>query len=216
MLELTPLRSRHLTSNFAPLSRPPVAAPTPDLSSLSLDTYVGATRMTTPATVIPAPTAALPPAQWQAAAAAAAPAAAEATGPAWDLRWQTDAADHMGDPIASMAYTPAVTGLPGGDGHAGWLFTASRGLLQLWECSRGGSHEEPGLTMMHSQAIDYFPVCMEVERGSAALLAGCLGRGGDEWVALHSLDVQALLVRSAHPHITPRTSNWPQPLASTA
>jgi hypothetical protein len=45
-----------------------------------------------------------------------------------------------------MAYAPSFEGLPGGDGHAGWLVTASAGLLNLWECSASGGRGEASLT----------------------------------------------------------------------
>ena len=60
--------------------------------------------------------------------------------------WRTDASDHGGDAISAMAYSPSFQGLPGGDGHAGWLVSASRGLLNLWECSASGGRGEASLT----------------------------------------------------------------------
>ncbi len=60
--------------------------------------------------------------------------------------WRTDAGDHGGDAVTAMAYAPSFEGLPGGDGHAGWLVTASAGLLNLWECSASGGRGEASLT----------------------------------------------------------------------
>lgn len=60
--------------------------------------------------------------------------------------WRTDAADHSGDAVTAMAYARSYEGLPGGDGHAGWLVSASRGLLNLWECSASGGRGEASLT----------------------------------------------------------------------
>jgi hypothetical protein len=34
--------------------------------------------------------------------------------------------------LCLQAYVPQIAGLPGGDGHAGWLISGSRGLLNLW------------------------------------------------------------------------------------
>jgi hypothetical protein len=59
--------------------------------------------------------------------------------------WSTDVADHSGDAVSAMVYVPALPGLPGGDGHAGWLISASHQLLNLWEGSASGGQGEPSL-----------------------------------------------------------------------
>lgn len=43
----------------------------------------------------------------------------------WQVTWTTDAVDHDGAPITDMAFASALKGLPGGDGHGGWLISAS-------------------------------------------------------------------------------------------
>ncbi len=43
----------------------------------------------------------------------------------WQVTWTTDAVDHDGQAVTAMAFALALKGLPGGDGHGGWLITAS-------------------------------------------------------------------------------------------
>lgn len=43
----------------------------------------------------------------------------------WEVTWTTDAMDHDGAPITDVAFAPALKGLPGGDGHGGWLISVS-------------------------------------------------------------------------------------------
>jgi hypothetical protein len=86
----------------------------------------------------PAPAAPPPPAP---AAAYSAPAYAEYTNDAtpasaaepsmgaWDLVWAIDPEDRARDAVTAAAWAPALPGLPGGDGHAGWLVTGSCGLV---------------------------------------------------------------------------------------
>ncbi|PRW60909.1 WD40 repeat [Chlorella sorokiniana] len=134
------------------------------------------------------------------AAAAAAPMAAAAAAP---LCWTTDAADHNGDPVTSMAYLPQVAGLPGGEGHAGWLVSSSRGLLNLWEASPSGGRGEAALMCMHSQGTDYTTVCLDGERSTRMLLGASMDRSGNEWVSASSLEVETLLApkgRCPMPH----------------
>lgn len=103
-----------------------------------------------------------------------------------------------------MAYVPQIAGLPGGDGHAGWLISSSRGLLNLWEASpSGGRGGEPALMCMHSQGTDYTSVCLDTERSSRMLLSASVDRSGGEWLTAHSLEVDSLLApkgRCPMPH----------------
>jgi hypothetical protein len=46
--------------------------------------------------------------------------------------------------VAAVAYAKSMPGLPGGDGHSGWLVTSSKGVLNLWETSRA----VPGETVL--------------------------------------------------------------------
>ena len=66
-------------------------------------------------------------------------------GARWQVGWRTDGGDHGGHPVSALAYAPRIAGLPGGDGHAGWLVSASRQLLNLWECSASAGKGEPSL-----------------------------------------------------------------------
>ncbi|KAL4856499.1 hypothetical protein ACK3TF_002982 [Chlorella vulgaris] len=155
------------------------------------------------------PAAAAPPNQFQQPAAAPAAAVVSTAartggGLAWQLCWTTDAAEHSSEAISSMAYVPQIAGLPGGDGHAGWLISGSRGLLNLWEASpSGGRGGEASLMCMHSQGTDYSSACLDAERGTAMLLSASVDRSGGEWVTCHSLEVESLLApkgRCPMPH----------------
>ena len=55
----------------------------------------------------------------------------------WKECWRTGADEHSNDAVQAMAYAPLLDGLPGGDGHGGWLVSASKNLLNLWECNAG-------------------------------------------------------------------------------
>ena len=41
------------------------------------------------------------------------------------MTWATEAADHDGGAVTALAYATSLKGLPGGDGHGGWLVSAS-------------------------------------------------------------------------------------------
>ena len=43
----------------------------------------------------------------------------------WQVLWTTEPSDHENAAITALAYAPALSGLPGGDGHGGWLVSAS-------------------------------------------------------------------------------------------
>ena len=66
-------------------------------------------------------------------------------GSKWQVGWRTDSSDHGGHAVTALAYAPVLAGLPGGDGHTGWLISASRQLLNLWETSASGGKGEPSL-----------------------------------------------------------------------
>lgn len=102
-----------------------------------------------------------------------------------------------------MVYVPQIAGLPGGEGHAGWLISSSRGLLNLWEASPSGGRGEPALMCMHSQGTDYTIVCMDADRSSRMLVGASQDRAGGEWLTCHSLEVESLLApkgRCPMPH----------------
>jgi hypothetical protein len=56
----------------------------------------------------------------------------------WKRCWVTAAEEHNRHPVTAMLYSSSYQGLAGGDGHAGWLVSASNRLLNLWECNAGG------------------------------------------------------------------------------
>ncbi|PSC73489.1 WD40 repeat [Micractinium conductrix] len=97
-----------------------------------------------------------------------------------------------------MHYVPQIAGLPGGSGHAGWLISAGRGLLNLWEASpSGGRSGEPALLCMHSQGTTFTSVCLDADRGSQMLLGASVESSGAECVTASSLDVESLLAPKA-------------------
>ena len=64
----------------------------------------------------------------------------------WHAVWGTDAEDHLKEPVLALAFAESLEGLPGGDaGHAGWLISSSRGILNLWECTPGSASGDPAL-----------------------------------------------------------------------
>jgi hypothetical protein len=62
----------------------------------------------------------------------------------WQQAYATELEDHNGQVVSAVAYAKALQGLPGGDGHAGWLVTSSKGMINLWETSRA----VPGETVL--------------------------------------------------------------------
>ena len=114
-----------------------------------------------------------------------APAAPRAVAPepdwAWRLVFSADAAEHNGEAVAAVLWRASVPDLPGGDGHAGWLVSAGRGVLNLWECSAsGGRGGEPSVMLMHAQLTAGLTAhSLAADEGSATLLAACAdGKGG--------------------------------------
>jgi hypothetical protein len=76
-----------------------------------------------------------------------------------------------------------------GNALAGWLVSASDGMMNLWECSgSGGSGGEPSLQVMHSQATDLNVRSMAHDARSHLLL--CTGAEAVRRVNLHSLDAE--------------------------
>lgn len=54
--------------------------------------------------------------------------------------------------MQALQYSPFFEGLPGGDGHGGWLVSSSKQLLVLWQCNLGGGRGEISLMVrMHTQ-----------------------------------------------------------------
>lgn len=129
------------------------------------------------------------------AAPAPAPAALPAAASGWYECWSTDPADHDHMPVTGIVYSQSLPGLPGGEGHAGWAISGSKGLLQLWECSRSGGRGEPALMMMHSQATEHSMESLVVDLDTKMLLAACADFRGGEWAAFHSLDPDTLLAQ---------------------
>ena len=60
--------------------------------------------------------------------------------------WGAEAEDHNKEPVLALAFAESLEGLPGGGaGHAGWLISSSRGMLNLWECTPGSASGDPAL-----------------------------------------------------------------------
>ena len=97
--------------------------------------------------------------------------------------------------VTGIAYAQSLPGLPGGDGHAGWAISASKGLLQLWECSRSGGRGEPALIMMHSQATEHSMQSLVIDFDTKMLLAACADAKGGEWATFSSLNPDTLLAQ---------------------
>ena len=94
--------------------------------------------------------------------------------------------------MSALAWRQCVEGLSGGgDAHAGWLFSAARRVLNLWECEPGGGvGGEAALSLMHSQATSIRATSMDVDADSGTLLAAAAdARGGADAAAvcLHTL-----------------------------
>lgn len=63
--------------------------------------------------------------------------------------WGTESEDHNKEPVLALAFAERLEGLPGGGGgHADWLISSSRGMLNLWECTPGSASGDPAL-MVH-------------------------------------------------------------------
>ncbi|KAF5828477.1 WD40-repeat-containing domain protein [Dunaliella salina] len=142
---------------------------------------------------MPGPTPGLTPSQTpgpRPAAAAAPPPPPSVRQPPWEAVWTTDPADHNNDPVHALAYCPTISGLPGGDGHAGWLISSSRHTLNLWEATPGGGAKsgEPSIMMMHSQLTDFLSTHLAVEESLSTMFAVSLDtKAASECVSVHSL-----------------------------
>lgn len=96
--------------------------------------------------------------------------------------------------MASVAYGKSMPGLPGGDGHAGWLVTSSKGVLNLWETSRAVPGETV-LLCMHSQAVDFTSTKLVLEPSTKLMYGASIGTGdAAECVSVHSLDPEVGLL----------------------
>ena len=63
----------------------------------------------------------------------------------WTRLWCTDELDNDTVSISGLVHAPSMPGLPGGDGHAGYLVSAAGQLLNLYECSASGGRGEASL-----------------------------------------------------------------------
>lgn len=91
----------------------------------------------------PAPARAVPP-----PTPAPVPAPAPSAVPGWSQCFGSDPVEHGSSAVAALAYVPRIPGLPGGDGHMGWLISSSRRLLNLFECNAGGSRDRDVPSLM--------------------------------------------------------------------
>ena len=88
--------------------------------------------------------------------------------------WSSQPAEHQNLPVTALSWHQTAGSLESsGDAHAGWLFSASRGCINLWECQPGGGiGGEPALSLMHCQAVSHRATMLDVEPSSMVLLAG--------------------------------------------
>eukprot|EP00798_Chlamydomonas_sp_ICE-L_P025669 gene25669-11335_t len=108
--------------------------------------------------------------------------------PAWTAAYSTDPADHNNDGVYAISYCPQFDGLPGGDGHAGWLISSSKHMLNLWECSGGGGQGQPSLMVLHSQMTDFLSLSLAIEPTLQIMLAASTDtRKNTECVSVQSL-----------------------------
>ena len=63
----------------------------------------------------------------------------------WTRLWCTDELDNDTVSISGLVHAPSMPGLPGGNGHAGYLVSAAGQLLNLYECSASGGRGEASL-----------------------------------------------------------------------
>ncbi|WIA13470.1 hypothetical protein OEZ85_007049 [Tetradesmus obliquus] len=105
---------------------------------------------------------------------------------------------------------PSLPGLPGGDGHAGWLVSGSQGTLNLWETNRGTDATEMALLCMHSQAVDVACSKLVLEPATKFLFGAAAHSSKGECISVHSLDAElgllALRYQFAPPPGRPATS----------
>ena len=111
---------------LAPHQAVVAAAPFPSAAGPSPWSSVPVPQPLTAAAAAAATPAAPAPQPPQAAGAAPAPMHGGYAGPSWQCVWTTDPSEHGGLPVESLCYLPSVAGLPGGDGHAGWLVSSSK------------------------------------------------------------------------------------------
>eukprot|EP00198_Chlamydomonas_reinhardtii_P003474 XP_001692810.1 predicted protein [Chlamydomonas reinhardtii] len=85
----------------------------------------------------------------------------------WECCMTSDEGDHNRDPVQALQFVPSIPGLPGGDGHGGWL-------------------------LLHSQETDFISSRLAAEPASRLLFAASAeARSGVEYVTVHSLDAEA-------------------------
>lgn len=114
---------------------------------------------------------------------------------AWKMRWTTPAAEHNLDRVRAMVYSQSLEGLMEGEDDSGWLLSASRNLLNLWQ-STCNDHQtsEATLQLKHSQSIEFVLEDMDID-ASAKLLLGAFTdpRDGCPCISVCSLDDETFL-----------------------
>ena len=87
----------------------------------------------------------------------------------WQLLHTTDPEEHAGAAVTALCYAAQLPGLPSGDGHAGWLLSASKGAINLWEAGRTAGGDVPlmvrrashsSLGLRHAQLVDPGPALL--------------------------------------------------------
>lgn len=136
--------------------------------------------------------------------------AASAAASRWQHCFSTEPEDHDKKPVTALAYAQSLPGLPGGDGHAGWLVSGSQGTLNLWETNRGTDATEMALLCMHSQAVDVACSKLVLEPATKFLFGAAAHSSKGECISVHSLDAElgllALRYQFAPPPGRPATS----------
>ncbi|KAK3261413.1 hypothetical protein CYMTET_29676, partial [Cymbomonas tetramitiformis] len=124
-------------------------------------------------------------------------------------RFDTPSEEHNQEVVECLHYATALQGLPDGDGHAGWLVTCSKSLINLWECNGSkGAGAEPTLQLMHTQMTDHQArgaaeclvpaVVPELQMhnfdmdSKGAVLLGVVVHGTEYAIVVHSLDATSL------------------------
>jgi hypothetical protein len=94
-------------------------------------------RVSPPPVERPAPA---PSSTFSSPSARADPSGAEPVPPLPLVRtWNSPPAEHQNLPVTALSWHQTAGSLDSsGDAHAGWLFSASRGCINLWECQPGG------------------------------------------------------------------------------
>ena len=90
----------------------------------------------------------------------------------WTEAWSSDRVEHDGNDVSALTYVPFVDGLNRDSTHGGWLLSASKQLINLWECSPGRS--EPYLQVHSSRYHSLFAIMVLVSSFSVVFISSLL------------------------------------------